>query len=337
MPSSKLAFFRYMLIDKMLRSKQKPYPSIQEILEECHDQFGVRSISTIEKDLASMRLEFDAPIKYHKRNRGYFYEDPNFKLMSVNLNEEHLVALGFVETFLEEFKFMPIFNEFSDAVDKVLDGLEITKRFNSDYRSVNKFIQIDKSPYYKGKDTLSNLIKVISDQDICQIEYQKFGSDTSKAYTIHPYLLKEFKNLWYLIGYVEEYEQVRTFGIDRITNYTTIKERYDFIPPERVDFNADNFFKFCYGITALSDTPEKIVLSFSPIQGNYIKAQPIHPSMRIVQDDDSRFVVELQLVNNFELRNWILGFGASVQVVEPQSLREGIQKELMKATALYQS
>lgn len=335
MPSSKLAFFRYMLIDKMLRSKQKPYPTIQEILEECQDQFGVRSISTIEKDLASMRLEFDAPIKYHKRMRGYYYEDTNFKLMSVNLNEEHLVALGFVETFLEEFKFMPIFNEFSDAVDKVLDGLEITKRFNSDYRSVNKFIQIDKSPYYKGKDTLSDLIKLISDQEIMQFEYQKFGADASKAYTIHPYLLKEFKNLWYLIGYVEEYEQVRTFAIDRITNYATIKERYDFIPPEEVKFNGDNFFKYCYGITALSQIPERIVLSFSPIQGNYIKAQPIHPSMQVLQDDQERFIIELQLVNNFELRNWILGFGAAVKVVEPQALKDTIQEELRKAVDQY--
>ncbi|MGB0523293.1 MAG: helix-turn-helix transcriptional regulator [Flammeovirgaceae bacterium] len=335
MPSSKLAFFRYMLIDKMLRSKQKPYPTIQEILDECQDQFGVRSISTIEKDLASMRLEFDAPIKYHKRMRGYYYEDPNFKLMSVNLNEEHLVALGFVETFLEEFKFMPIFNEFSDAVDKVLDGLEITKRFNSDYRSVNKFIQIDKSPYYKGKDTLSDLIKIISDQDICSIEYQKFGAETSKSYTIHPYLLKEFKNLWYLIGYVEDYQQVRTFAIDRITNYAAIKERYDFIPPEDVNFDADDFFKHCYGITTLDGQSEKIVLAFSPIQGNYIKAQPIHTSMQVIQDNEEAFVVELQLVNNFELRNWILGFGASVKVLEPQSLKEQIREELQKAVSGY--
>lgn len=267
--------------------------------------------------------------------RGYYYEDPNFKLMSVNLNEEHLVALGFVETFLEEFKFMPIFNEFSDAVDKVLDGLEITKRFNSDYRSVNKFIQIDKSPYYKGKDTLSDLIKIISDQDICQIEYQKFGADTSKAYTIHPYLLKEFKNLWYLIGYVEEYQQVRTFAIDRVTNYKAIKERYDFIPPEDINFNADNFFKYCYGITTLSGQPEKVVLSFTPIQGQYIKTQPIHSSMKIIEDNEQACVVELQLVNNFELRNWILGFGSSVKVIEPQALKDSIREQLMEAANLY--
>ncbi|MFT5618172.1 MAG: putative DNA-binding transcriptional regulator YafY [Arenicella sp.] len=334
MPSSKLAFFRYMLIDKMIRNKQKPYPSIQEILDSCEDQFGVRSISTIEKDLAALRLEFDAPIKYSKREKGYFYTDPNFKLMSVNLNEEHLVALGFVETFLEEFKFMPIFNEFSDAVDKVLDGLELTKRFNKNYRAVNKFIQIDKSPYYKGKDTLSDLIKVISDQSIVQIEYKKFGSETSQTYTMHPYLLKEFKNLWYLTGYAEERKQVRTFGIDRIEGFT-VQKRYDFVTAEDVKFNAENFFESCYGITALNEEPEEIILRFSPQQGNYIKAQPIHHSLSILEDNDYEFKVSLKLVNNYELRSWILGFGSSVRVLQPETLRVGILKQLKEAVESY--
>ena len=335
MPSSKLAFFRYMLIDKMLRDEQKPYPSIQEILEACHEQYGVRSLSTIEKDLATMRLDFDAPIKYSKREKGYHYTDTNFKLMSVNLNEEHLVALGFVEGFLEEFKFMPIFSEFSDAVDKVLDGLELTKRFNQDYRQVNKFIQIDKSPYYQGKETLSELIKIISEKRIISIDYQKFGATQGKEYIIHPYLLKEYKNLWYLTGYVESYKSVRTFGIDRIKEFSVQEKRYDFIEAEEIGFNADNFFKHCMGITALNQQPEKISLKFSPQQGNYIKTQPVHPSMHVVQDDEECFQIELELVNNYELRNWILGFGDTVEVLAPQSLRDEIALKVRTAAERY--
>ena len=45
---------------------------------------------------------------------------------------KQLMALEFVEGFLEEFKYMPIFSEFSGAVDKVIDGLEITR---SNYRN----------------------------------------------------------------------------------------------------------------------------------------------------------------------------------------------------------
>ncbi|MBX2841501.1 MAG: WYL domain-containing protein, partial [Flammeovirgaceae bacterium] len=226
MPSSKLAFFRYLLIDRMLRDRQHQYPTKQDLLEACEEKFGVRSISTIEKDLNAMRLEFDAPVEYNKRMKGYYYSDSSFKLLSVNLTEENLVALGFVETFLEEFRFMPIFGEFSNAIDKVLDGLEITRNFGRESMAVDKFIQIDKSPYFKGSDNLSQLIQVIADQNVIQIEYRKFNAATDKAYTVHPYLLKEFKNLWYLVGYVMEYKEVRTFGVDRITSFAKLYEAY---------------------------------------------------------------------------------------------------------------
>lgn len=334
MPSSKLAFFRYLLIDRMLRNKQKPYPTIQEMLVACEERFGVRSISTLEKDLAAMRLDFGAPIKYNKRHKGYHYTEGDFQLFSVNLSDEQLLALEFVEGFLEEFKYMPIFSEFSGAVDKVIDGLEITRSFNREPRSMNQFIQIDKSPYYKGKDTLSSLIKVISSQETVHLTYRKFGATLSKDYVVHPYFLKEFKNLWYLIGYTVPQQEIRTFAIDRIEDFFRTTDK--FIPQEEVGFYADVFFQNCYGITAMDGASEEIILTFSSYQGNYIKAQPIHHSMKIIQDDDKLFKISLQLVNNYELRSWILGFGASVKVESPELLREQIQTEWKKAMGQYE-
>ena len=125
----------------LLRNKQKPYPSKLELLEACKHKFGVVSPSTIEKDLNAMRIEFDAPIAYHKKHNGYAYTDTNFRFLSVNLSEDEKDALGFVENILEQFRGLPIFSEFSDAVDKVLDGLEIAKHDKSS-RSYKKTILI---------------------------------------------------------------------------------------------------------------------------------------------------------------------------------------------------
>lgn len=334
MPSNKLAFFRYLLIDRMLRNKQKPYPTMQELLKACSDKFGVRSTSTLEKDLATMRLDFDAPIKYNKKQGGYHYTDQTFKLFSVNLSSEQLLALEFVEGFLEEFKYMPIFSEFSGAVDKVIDGLEITRSFNKESRSLNRFMQIDKAPYYKGKEALSRLIEVIANKQAAHLVYRKFGAEQAKEYTVHPYFLKEFRSLWYLIGYTMPQKQIRTFAIDRIEDFFVSKEA--FIPQEDVHFNADEFFQNCYGITAMDGKAEKIVLAFSPYQGNYLKTQPIHPSQEVLEDTEEVFKIELNLVNNYELRNWILGFGASVRVESPEKLQMQIKEELAKASDLYE-
>lgn len=333
MRSSKLAFLRYLLIDRMIRSKHKPYPTKNEILEACMDQFGVKSVSTIEKDLNAMRMEFDAPLEYSKRMKGYYYTDSKFKLLGMNLSHENLEALQFVEIILEGFKQLPIFNEFSDAVDKVLDGVEITREFNQSERPVANFVQIDKSGYIKDTGMLTQLIKSVKDKAVVRIDYQKFGSQESTSYTVHTFLIKEYKSLWYLTGFVEERNEVRIFGVDRIVNFEELN--YERIDEKEVNFSPDNFFKYCLGVTALNEEPQDIILEFTPISGNYIKTSPVHPTQTILKDDEESFILQLRLVNNYELRNWILGFGASAKVIEPASLREQIKEELAKAVALY--
>ena len=337
MPVSKLAFLRYLLIDRMLKDKMKTHPSKEELLVACRDEYGVRSVSTIEKDLKAMRLEFDAPILYSKKFNGYFYEDESFQLISASsrLTDENLLALGFVEELLEEFRDMPIFGEFSDAVDKVLDGLEITRKFNDDKKSVGKFIKFDKSPYNKGSDILSRLIESITEQKVISFDYKKFNSETPKNYILHPYLLKEFNNLWYLIGYIEDYKEVRTFGIDRIEDFWRLSQ--SIIAPQKVGFNSESFFSNCYGITALDGKSEEIILSFSPLQGNYIKTQPIHSSQKIITDNQNEFRISLDLVNNYELREKILSFGKNVEIISPNKLKQQLITEYKEVLQKYEN
>jgi len=334
MPQSKLAFFRYLQIDRMLRNKQKPYPNLQEMLDECHEKFGVKSVSTIEKDLSTMRIDFEAPIAYKKSERGYYYTDPSYKLLSVNLSDENLMALSFVESFLENFKALPIFEQFSDAVDKVLDGLEITKNFGKEARPVSQFIQMDKSPYLKGSETLSLLIGYINEKKVLRIDYQKFTTSSMRSYTVHPYLLKEFKGFWYLLGLVEAYGEVRTFGVDRITNLSQLEQPFKEI--SEADFDPQSFFRHCFGITVLNTPPEKILLKFTPHQGNYLKALPIHPTQSVVADDDQQFVISLEVFPNYELKQLLLSYGSNLEVLEPLSLRQAIAEELKKSLLYYE-
>jgi predicted DNA-binding transcriptional regulator YafY len=333
MPQSKLAFLRYLLIDRMIADKKKKYPTKQELLEACSEEFGVNSISTIEKDLFAMRMEFDAPIEYHATHRGYYYSVPDYRLMAVNLSEEQLLALQFVEAYLEEFKYLPIFNKFSDAVDKVLDGLQITRTFKEKGETLHRYIQIDRSQYIKGSDNLSQIISYITEKEVISIEYQKFGANQSKKYTIHPYLVKEYKDLWYLMGWVVEYQEVRTFAVDRIIQ-TSILEDIDFISSDKIKFDAESYYKYCIGVT-ISGTPQKIILSFTAQMGNYLKITPLHPTQEVLIDNEKELQISLYLIDNQEFRNIILSYGASVKVITPSPLKEFIKEEFKKGLERY--
>lgn len=334
MKSSKLSFLRYLLIDKLIRSKQYPFPSKQRLLDKCREEFGVNSPSTIEKDIQALRYEFDAPLAYSKKNGGYFYKDNSYKLLGVSLTGEHLEALNFVETFLEEFKDLPVFGSFSTAVDKVLDGLELTKKFKNEKKeNFENYIQLEKSLYTKGTSIFSELINATKDLAVININYKKFGSLYEESYTLHPYLLKEFKGLWYVTGYAENRQGIRTLAIDRVKSIE-IQSQLVFLEPHQVDFDRQVYFKNCLGVT-LKGSPQDIILLFNEYAANFIKNTPIHETQEIISDTTNGLEIKLRLIDNKELRSMILSWGNQVEVLSPFGLRKAIANEIKKLAQRY--
>lgn len=335
MPQSKLAFFRYLLIDQLISSKFKPYPSKDELLEACKEKFGVVSVSTIEKDLNAMRIEFDAPISFHRIKKGYYYSEPDFQLFNINLSEDQRLALSFVSSYLEGFKQLPFFAEFEGAINKILDGIELSNMQWDVHQPLHQILQVEHSPYLKESDQLQELVRHTASKKVLKLAYKKFESTEVKEYVIHPYLLKEYKDFWYLTGYIPAYQSFRTFAVDRILDYQ-IEETVHFISPETVGFQGEEYFKQCIGVSLLSPNPEKIRLRFSSKLGNYIKTHPLHPSQQLISDTSAGTEITLHLIDNFELRSLILSYGAEIEVLSPASLREAISKELKKSMKFYQ-
>ena len=78
MPHIKNALIRYRIIDRCLKNKYKPFPTKQDLRQACEDALFGSTVgehicdSTIEKDMFAMKMEHDAPIKYSKREKGYY-------------------------------------------------------------------------------------------------------------------------------------------------------------------------------------------------------------------------------------------------------------------------
>ena len=76
---------------------------------------------------------------------------------------------------------------------------------------------------------------------------------------------------------------------------------------------------------------ERVVLRFTPLQGKYMLALPLHASQRVLRNDAEDCVVELCVMPNIELRQELLSLGSAVEVLEPESLAEAIREEHRKA------
>lgn len=336
MPANKYALLRYRIIDKCIRNKYKPYPSKEDLRLACeeglynsnHERI---SDSTIEKDLFAMRNEsglgYFAPIKFSRDYKGYYYEDPEYSIDEIPLNEEDIEAIMFAANTLTQFKNIQVFDQFGSAIDKLLGRLSISADIQD--QSVKQYVQFEDAPPAKGTQYLSVLLDAIKNKIEVQLTYKSFVVGVENARIFHPYLLKEYRNRWYVIGFDKDKNMVKTFALDRITSVIHKEVLFKVEP----SFDPDTFFKFSIGITAFEENPQKIKLKFSESQANYIRSQPLHQSQKILDTSDG-LTIELHLIITPELIMQIQSFGDKVEVLDPNELieqiKDGLEKNLRK-------
>jgi predicted DNA-binding transcriptional regulator YafY len=339
MPANKYALLRYRIIDRMIGNKYSPFPSKEELRSSCEESlYGSHgdniSISTIEKDLKAMReeaeLAYYAPIKYSKLEKGYFYEDPDFSIEDIPLNDDDLEAIKFAATTLFQFKGISLFNQFESAIDKIFNRLNITTDVQD--TNLNDFVQFDAEVNFKGKEYLQPMLDAIRKQNVSIMSYQGFNRDTPSKAIIHPYFLKEFNNRWYLLCFHTGKEKIITYALDRIKAFSVDEDTFFQV---QKSFNRKKYFRHCFGITHLDDEPCDVLISFKPLQGKYIKTQKIHPTQKIVLENDDEVRVSIKVNPTFELVEKLLSFGANAKVLEPLELRDRVRGALEEALKGY--
>lgn len=336
MPLNKDAFIRYRIIDQCLTNKKKPFPTVYDFMRAYEEVLGKTfSQRTINLDIQTMRddqaVGFLAPIKYSRQYNGYYYEDENYSITSIKLSDTELESIGFATKVLQQYKGIGLFNQFDEAVDKIMNAISI-KNLLSD-KEEKEIIQLEKIQNFKGSEWLNILLSAIKNHEVVCVTYQKFSSDEIKELLIHPYLLKEYRNRWYLIGMTDRKKLVSTYGLDRITQ-VEIKPKEKFIFSH--EFNANIYFKHAYGITTFEGKAHKIKLQFEVNFGKYILTQPIHETQKIIKQNAQELLIEIEVGITPELIQDILSYGNKVKVISPQILIEQIKTQLKNSYLQYE-
>lgn len=321
MPHIKNALIRYRIIDRCIRNKYKPFPSKQELREACEEELygstggGHICNSTIEKDMFAMREEHDAPIKYSKREKGYYYEDPDFTMNDIPLTENDMEAIAFAAKTLMQFKNVELFRQFGSAIDKIVDHVA----FSQD-EDAREFIQFESAVADGGNEFLPPLLEAIKTQNFVHFDYASFVTGELKPRKVLPLLLKQYRNRWYLISFDDSKQDYITYALDRIEDLEVSQEKSS----KPIDFDPDNYFKHAVGITSGNSLPEKVLLEVGIIATKYLDSLPIHPSQKIKEINEDHFVFQLNVSITEELIREILSFGGEIRVMQPESLKNEI-------------
>jgi predicted DNA-binding transcriptional regulator YafY len=144
---------------------------------------------------------------------------------------------------------------------------------------------------------------------------------------VAPHFLKESRQRWYLLAIDEG--KLKSFGAERISNLELLVDE-PFVRDNTID--AVNLFKDSFGIWNQEDIPvEDVILSYSALDGKFLKSVPLHHSQVVLTDtgDEFRIKVRLRITNDFVME--LLSRSNSLTVIEPLSLRERIRKIYQEA------
>lgn len=186
----------------------------------------------------------------------------------------------------------------------------------------------------RGLHNLEGLIYAIKNNKKISLNYTKYWEGIPHRKTLEPYAMKEFRNRWYLIANDSDGDKfiLKSYGLDRITDLDIQKQTF-----EKLDIDIDSLFTNSFGIVSAPDEkPDKIILSFVPWQGNYVKSLPLHASQKILVDSTEELRIELTLVPTYDFYQELLTHAERLKIIEPPKVKKEFLKFLQIAQKLNQ-
>jgi len=334
MPINKLALIRYKTIDNCLQNRFRKW-TLDDLIEACcaalYEYEGITdgvSRRTIQLDIQTMRSEklgYNAPIIVTDK-KFYSYEDKSYSITNTPLTQQDLGTLNEVLGVLKQFKGFGYFEELNGMVARLEDKL---------YKQQHKgksYIDFEKNELLKGLRYIDPLHKAIIGRRTIEIWYRSFKARAPQAIVFYPYLLKEYRNRWFLLGVNRKGKGTMVLALDRFESFVELpKEK--FLEPE---FNVNTYFDDIIGVSkAQGQRPQTVVLQIVREHAPYILTKPLHPSQKLLKEEKDFSLFSIEVCWNFELEREILGFGEQMLVLSPKRLANKIQSRYKQAAKLY--
>lgn len=336
MPANRNALIRYKTIDKCLQNRYRKW-TLEDLIEACSDALyeyeGIRkgvSRRTVQADIQVMRsdkLGYNAPIVVTDK-KYYTYADRNYSITNIPLTEQDLGKLGETVSFLKQFKDFSHFREMDAMVQKLEDHVASRREKRP------PVVMMEKNENLKGLEHLDILYRAITRQEVVRITYQSFTAKQSNTFSFHPYVLKEFRNRWFLVGSRGRNKAIQNLALDRMIRVGLTEE----VCCKPAGFDAEKYFSDVIGVTvSTSVKPVNIILFVRNRSAPYVLTKPFHISQKIIDQDAFGVTISLCVQVNVELERDLLAYGEDIIILQPQRLRRHIMERLHTAVEGYRS
>lgn len=167
-----------------------------------------------------------------------------------------------------------------------------------------------------GLEYFHQISNAIENSLSLKISYFDYISQLEKIKNINPYRLKQKDFKWYVLADDGKDEQIsfKSYALERIRQIEVLGK----FKPKEIDFEMP--FQNAIGMFT-NEEPVKIVLEYDLRDGNYLKANPIHQSQKIISEENTIIRFEFFLKANEDFIMELMKRTWSLKVIEPEFLR----------------
>ena len=318
---------RFYKIQNLLRSRH--FVSMQDFMSE----LGV-SRATFKRDLEYLRDRMCAPIVYDRDQKAYGF-DPAvadstlWQLPGLWFSADELQALLTMDRLLGDLQ-PGVLSELIAPLRKRLRGLlESGEHSAEDIARRIKILSMGSRRVAPAH--FRTIATAVLTRKRLRLRHQRRQDGEVIDREVSPQRLVHYRDNWYLDAWCHKRQALRTFGLDAIETAMVVPDKD---VKEISEDTLERHFASGYGIFAGSATRDA-VLQFGASSARWVSRETWHPEQIGTPQLDGTYLLQFPYSQEPELVMDILKYGADVQVLAPESLRNAVAERLRAAAMLY--
>jgi predicted DNA-binding transcriptional regulator YafY len=300
-------------------------------LAELGDRIGVSRV-TLWRMMNELR-EAGTPIDEQRRGDKTFYEVPaSARGATITMTQFEMIGVAVARQIVRYLEGTPMFEALDSVFAKIEAALRRPEMLHNLQRKIHDVNEGAMRFSKRDGDNIQSLIDaLLRDQQVALRHERVEGGKLE--FRVDPYTLLFHKKGPYLVGkshHPGHKEEVRSFAFDGIRSLRWCKGDSFEYP---AGYSPERQVRGAFGI--VRGEPARIRLRFRKEVLRAVQRRRWHSTQRLGQERDGWIDFEMRCAPSFEVHNWLLSWGRNVEVLEPESLRDGVRAEIEAMRSVY--
>ena len=286
------------------------------------------SAKTVMRDVEFMRDRLGLPLAYDAVKHGFHYTAPvrDFPVMKVSQGE--VAALLLAQKSLEQFRGTTFERPLAAAFRKLSHSLGGDMEIA--WHELEQALSVRSSGAgLADMQVFDALAQAVMEGAEVEFAYTKLSGEKSEQRTVRPYHLGCIENQWYLFGHDGARGAVRTFALPRVRAVERTGVR--FRRPK--NFSLAKILEGSFAVFE-GGQARRVRVRFAGVAARLVGERVWHATQKL-KADARGLVLEMRVGLSPDLRQWVLGWGAEAEVLEPPELRRAVAGLAKAAAAVY--